>query len=84
MRPDVIVPDISLRNMTGFEVAVALRDAGSRAALIFLTVYADEGLVVAAKAVGVIGYVAKPRLVSDLTQAVADAHAGRGFVSALG
>jgi len=82
--PDVIVLDISMPGMTGFEVAVALRNAGSKAALIFLTVHADEGLVVAAKAVGVIGYVVKPRLVSDLTQAVAEAYAGRGFVSAPG
>ena len=83
LRPDVIVLDISMPDMTGFEVAAELRHSGSTAALVFLTVHAEEDLVVAARAVGVIGYVVKPRLVSDLMHAVAEAHAGRGFVSAL-
>jgi two-component system, NarL family, response regulator DesR len=83
LRPDVIVLDISMPDMTGFEVAAELRRSGSTAALVFLTVHAEEDLVVAARAVGVIGYVVKPRLVSDLMHAVAEAHAGRGFVSAL-
>jgi DNA-binding NarL/FixJ family response regulator len=83
LRPDVIVLDISMPDMTRFEVAAALRHSGSTAALVFLTVHAEEDLVVAARAVGVIGYVVKPRLVSDLMHAVAEAHAGRGFVSAL-
>ena len=83
LRPDVIVLDISMPHMTGFEVAAALRHSGSTAALVFLTVHADEDFVVAARAVGAIGYVVKPRLVSDLMHAVAEAHAGRGFVSPL-
>jgi DNA-binding NarL/FixJ family response regulator len=48
---------------------------------VFLTVHADEDFVVAARAVGGIGYVIKPRLTSDLTHAVAEARAGRSFVS---
>jgi DNA-binding NarL/FixJ family response regulator len=82
-RPDIIVLDISMPGMTGFEVAVRLRKAGSKAALVFLTVHADEELVVAAKAVGAIGYVVKARLGSDLAAAVRAASAGRTFVSAL-
>ena len=83
LRPDVIVLDISIPYMTGFEVAAKLRHSGSTAALVFLTVHAEEDLVVKARAFGTIGYVVKPRLVSDLTQAVAEAHAGREFVSPL-
>jgi len=48
---------------------------------LFLTVHADEDFVMAARAVGGMGYVVKPRLSSDLTQAVAEARAGRSFVS---
>ena len=83
LRPDVIVLDISLQEMTGFEVAAKLRHLGSPTALVFLTLHADEDFVVKARAVGAIGYVVKPRLVSDLMLAVAEAHVGRGFVSPL-
>jgi DNA-binding NarL/FixJ family response regulator len=81
LQPDVIVLDISMPGMTGFEVAYRLREAGSKAALVFLTVHDDEEFVQAAKAVGGIGYVVKPRLTSDLMIAVREALAGRPFVS---
>jgi DNA-binding NarL/FixJ family response regulator len=81
LKPDVIVLDISMPGMTGFEVASSLRRAGSPAALVFLTVHGEEAFVLAAKAVGGTGYVVKPRLVSDLLLAVREARAGRPFVS---
>jgi DNA-binding NarL/FixJ family response regulator len=81
LRPDVIVLDISMPGMSGFEVADRLRKTGSTAAVVFLTVHGDEEFLVAAKAAGVIGYVVKPRLTSDLLPAVRDAREGRPFVS---
>jgi DNA-binding NarL/FixJ family response regulator len=83
LRPDVIVLDISMPGMTGLEVAARLRTTGSEAALVFLTVHADESFVLAARGAGAIGYVVKQRLRSDLTHAVQEAREGRGFVSAL-
>ena len=83
LTPDVIVLDISIPTMSGFEVAQRLRETGSTAAIVFLTVHDGEDFVVAAKAVGGIGYVVKPRLASDLVVAVREAHAGRPFVSRL-
>ncbi|MET0211607.1 MAG: response regulator transcription factor [Vicinamibacterales bacterium] len=79
--PDVIVLDISMPGMTGLEVAESLRHAGSKAAVVFLTVHEDEEFILAAQAVGGIGYVAKARLGSDLIVAVREASAGRPFVS---
>ena len=81
LRPDVIVLDISMPGMSGFEVAASLRKACSTAVIIFLTVHEDEEFVRAAKAAGGIGYVVKSRLASDLTLAVSEARAGRYFVS---
>lgn len=83
LQPDVIVLDVSMPEMTGFEVAVSLRKLGSKAAVVFLTVHEDEEFVVAARAAGVIGYVVKPKLASDLMRAVREARAGRPFVSAM-
>ena len=59
--------------MTGLEVATRLRTAGSRAAVVFLTVHDEIDVLQAAKAAGGIGYVLKPRLASDLTIAVREA-----------
>src|SRR5262245_37950256 len=81
--PHVIVLDISMPGMSGFDVAVRLRASGSAAAVVFLTVHDDEAFVLAARAAGGIGYVVKARLVSDLKIAVQEARAGRPFVSSL-
>ena len=79
--PDVIVLDISMPGMSGLEVASRLRQAGCTAAVVFLTVHDEEDIIFAARAAGAMGYVVKPRLGSDLTLAVQEAHAGRPFVS---
>jgi len=83
LQPDVIVLDISMPGMTGFEVASRLRRAGSRAAVVFLTVHDEADFVTAARAAGGLGFVLKPRLADDLTVAVHEARQGRPFVSTL-
>jgi len=81
LQPDVIVLDISMPGMNGLEVARALHDGGSKAAVVFLTVQDEEDIITAATAAGALGYVAKPRLASDLMPAVREARAGRSFHS---
>ena len=84
LEPDVVVLDISMPGMSGFEVAARLRTEGSHAAVVFLTVHDEEELVSAARQSGGMGYVVKPRIGSDLLTAVKEAHAGRSFISPLG
>jgi DNA-binding NarL/FixJ family response regulator len=81
LNPDVVVLDISMPGINGFELARRLRAAGSTAQLVFLTVHEEDELILAARNVGAIGYVVKTRLASDLKLAVREARAGRPFQS---
>ena len=65
LQPDVIVLDISMPGMNGFEVATRLHNGGSTATLIFLTAHEDEELIRASKDVGGMGFVVKRRLGSE-------------------
>jgi DNA-binding NarL/FixJ family response regulator len=81
LEPDLIVLDISMPVLNGFETARRLRAMGSRAKVVFLTVYADPDYVHAAFEAGALGYVLKSELASDLLSSLREALAGRLFVS---
>jgi len=83
LQPCVIVLDISMPGMNGFELARRLRAAGSVARLVFLTVHDEEEFVLAATNAGALGYVLKSRLSQDLETAVRAAGADRRFQSPL-
>ena len=80
-KPDVIILDISMPTMNGIEAATRLRQRGSTAKIVFLTVHEEPDFLKAAIAVGALGYVIKSRLVNDLQEAVKEAMAGRCFIS---
>ncbi len=83
IRPDVIVLDVSMLEVSGLDVARSLHRTGSRAAIVFLSVHDDTELAEAALAAGACGYVIKARLASDLLRAVLEARAHRTFISKL-
>jgi len=81
LQPDVCVIDISMPQLSGIEAAIKLRDGGSKARIVFLTVNEDSDFVRAALRTGALGYVVKSRMASDLCSAINGAISGQLFVS---
>ena len=81
LNPDVCLLDISMPVLNGIEIAKRLRQAGSAAKVIFLTIHEDPDFLRAALDSGARGYVVKRCLASDLPTAVREVLAGRMFVS---
>jgi DNA-binding NarL/FixJ family response regulator len=81
LSPDVFVLDISMPVVTGIEAALRLREQGSRAKIVFLTVHEDPDFVENAMAVGAVGYVLKPCMATDLCPAIRKAMEGITFIS---
>ena len=79
--PDVCLLDISMPELDGIETANQLKENGSKAKVIFLTVHEDSDFLQAALKSGASGYVVKRRMASDLHLAVKEALAGRIFIS---
>lgn len=81
MMPDVCVIDISMPHVNGIEAAIKLRESGSEAKIVFLTVNEDSDFVRAALRTGALGYVVKSRMASDLCAAIHGAISGHLFIS---
>jgi len=81
IRPDAIVCDISMPVLNGLEAIRRLKEHGTTAAIVFLTIYRDAEFVEAAFCAGGLGYVLKVHLNSDLIPAIRSALAGQRFVS---
>lgn len=81
LHPDLIILDISLGDMSGFEVARKLKKAGVTAKIIFLSLHEDMDFVRAGFGLGASGYVFKSRLNSELENAIAAVLSGGQFSS---
>jgi len=81
--PDVIVLDINMPLMDGFQTFRALRQAGSRAPVVFLSMVDDEEHVCEAFRCGGRGYVLKSRIARDLPSALNHVLLGRTFAPTL-
>jgi CheY-like chemotaxis protein len=81
--PDVVVLDISMPGLTGFQTAEELKRLGSRARIVFLTMHPDDDFVSKAIRCGAMGYVLKTLAASDLTPALHHALAGRRLLPSL-
>jgi CheY-like chemotaxis protein len=81
LHPDLIILDISLGDVSGFEVAKRLKRAGCPAKIIFLSLHEDMDFVGAAFGLGASGFVFKSRLTTDLDTAIAAVLSGGHFSS---
>ena len=71
--PDLIVLDISMSPMNGFEVTRHLRDSGARIAIVLVSGYHDPEIEREAFAAGADAFVTKSRLQQELSSAVRNA-----------
>lgn len=81
LRPDLIILDISLGELSGIDIARNLMESGCHSKIVFLTVHEDSDFMNAAMGAGASGYVVKSRLSTDLISALNAALSGRIFVS---
>jgi DNA-binding NarL/FixJ family response regulator len=81
LRPEIIVADISMPELDGIQAAHRLREMGTAALIVFLTIHESPEFVEACQAEGALGFVLKSHMKADLIPAINAALAGRVFVS---
>jgi DNA-binding NarL/FixJ family response regulator len=81
LNPDILVVDISMPILNGFEVARRVRESNCEAKIVFFTIHEDRDYVDSAFACGVSGYVLKSRASTDLLPAIEAALQHRTFTS---
>jgi len=82
MDPDVVVLDISMPELDGFQTLEEMRRFGLRAKVVFLSMHEGEEYVEAAVHAGARGFVPKSRL-PEITNALQHVLAGRLFLPSL-
>jgi DNA-binding NarL/FixJ family response regulator len=81
LSPDLIISDISMPVMTGFEAAAKIRALGLQTKLIFLTVQSTPAYLKKARSLGADGYVLKVYTNEQLPVAVSRVLTGNTYVS---
>jgi len=80
LKPDLIILDISMGDLNGFEVTRRLKAGQCPSKIIFLTVHEEFEFIRAAFDAGASGYVFKSRLSNDLRAAIEAIRAGKVFI----
>jgi len=83
VKPDIIIVDISMPVLNGFDAVRRLKKTGSQAKIIFLTMHGDEALVAEAFRCGASGYVLKQSAGEDLVSAINKVASGGRYVTPL-
>ncbi len=83
LNPDVIVVDVSMPVMNGFDAVRQLKKNGIRAKIIFLTMHADASFMEEAIRCGGSGYVLKQSAGEELIYAIGQVFAGHKYITPL-
>ena len=83
LAPDVVLLDVTMPELDGFQTVYELKRLGSGAKVVFLTMHEADDYVAAAITAGAQGYVVKSRIQKDLTSALNHVLADRLFVPSL-
>ena len=81
LKPDIIVIDISMPVLNGFEAGRRIKDRLPAVKLVFVTLYDDCDLAAEAFRAGASAYVVKGRAASELRIAIREVSQGRTFVT---
>ena len=80
LNPDVIIVDISMPVLNGFDAVRMLKKRGCAAKIIFLTMHADADLVAEAVRCGASGYVLKQSVGEELIAAITQVMEGNDYL----
>ncbi len=81
LKPDVLVTDLMMGNMSGIEVTKQVKKLSPKTAVIILSMYGSYAYVLESWEVGAVGYVLKESSAENLVQAIREALAGRRYLS---
>lgn len=81
VKPDVVVLDIAMPKLNGVEAAQRIHEALPEAAILILSMHADEAYVLRALRAGARGYLLKDSAEGDLIEAIRKVHSGKTFFS---
>jgi two-component system, NarL family, nitrate/nitrite response regulator NarL len=70
LQPDVVLMDLSMPNVDGFEATALVREQAPEAAIVVLTGSDDPADQERARAAGAAGYVTKDRILGELVAAI--------------
>jgi DNA-binding NarL/FixJ family response regulator len=82
LRPDVIVMDIAMPGLNGFEATRQIRKVMPDARVLILSAHSDESYVEQVIALGAFGYMVKQTSAHVLSVAVREIHKGNSYFSA--
>ena len=83
LQPDVVLVDISMPVLNGFDAVRNIKANGSDARIIFLTMHDDATLLTEAFRCGASGYILKQAAGEDLANAIREVAQGNNYVSPL-
>ena len=80
LTPDLIIADISMPLLDGFQAIRRLKTIQPNARIVFLTIHEEAPFVAEARKIGAVGYVLKRCAPSDLIPAIREVLEGGAFV----